>query len=76
MSQAILPMTSPESAPVPLIDLVEQFETQRDEILEAVERVFSKQAFILGDEVAALEEEIEPIPIRDLPLAAPREPTR
>lgn len=58
MSQAILPMTSPESAPVPLIDLVEQFETQRDEILQAVERVFTKQAFILGDEVAGLEEEV------------------
>lgn len=58
MSQAILPMTSPENAPVPMIDLVEQFESQREEILETVERVFSKQAFILGDEVAGLEEEV------------------
>ena len=58
MSQAILSMTAPENAPVPLIDLVEQFETQREEVLEAVERVFSKQAFILGSEVSSLEEEI------------------
>ena len=58
MSQTILSMVSPENAPVPLIDLVEQFETQREEVLEAVERVFTKQAFILGSEVASLEEEI------------------
>ncbi len=58
MSQAILQMTSPENAPVPLIDLVEQFETQRDDVMEAVERVFSKQGFILGEEVAGLENEI------------------
>ncbi len=58
MSQTILSMTSPENAPVPLIDLVEQFETQRDEVMEAVERVFSKQGFILGEEVSGLETEI------------------
>lgn len=58
MSQTILSMTSPENAPVPLIDLVEQFETQRDEVMEAVERVFSKQGFILGEEVTGLENEI------------------
>ena len=57
MSQAILQMTSPENAPVPLIDLVEQFETQRDEVMEVVERVFSKQGFILGEEVAGLEDD-------------------
>lgn len=57
MSQAILPLTSPP-APVPLIDLVEQFETQRSEVMEAVERVFTKQSFILGDEVSGLEDEI------------------
>lgn len=58
MSQAILQMTTSENAPVPLIDLVEQFETQRDDVMEAVERVFSKQGFILGEEVAGLESEI------------------
>ncbi|RLS53581.1 MAG: DegT/DnrJ/EryC1/StrS family aminotransferase [Planctomycetota bacterium] len=57
MSQATLPLTSPP-APVPLIDLVEQFETQRSEVMEAVERVFTKQSFILGDEVSGLEDEI------------------
>ncbi len=58
MSQTILSMTHPDHAPVPLIDLVEQFETQRDEVMEAVERVFAKQGFILGEEVAGLETEI------------------
>lgn len=58
MSQAILQMTSPENAPVPLIDLVEQFETQRDEVMNAVEQVFSKQGFILGEEVSGLEQEV------------------
>lgn len=58
MSQTILSMTNPDNAPVPLIDLVEQFETQRDEVMEAVERVFAKQGFILGEEVAGLENEI------------------
>lgn len=57
MSQTILSMTSSNS-PVPLIDLVEQFETQRDEVMQAVERVFAKQGFILGEEVLGLEEEI------------------
>ncbi len=58
MSQTILSMTTPDNAPVPLIDLVEQFETQRDEVMGAVERVFAKQGFILGEEVAGLETEI------------------
>ena len=58
MSQTILSMTNPDNAPVPLIDLVEQFETQRDEVMGAVERVFAKQGFILGEEVAGLENEI------------------
>jgi len=41
--------------PVPLIDLVEQYNSISDEILEAVNQVFAEQRFVLGDEVAELE---------------------
>lgn len=44
--------------PIPLIDLVAQHRTIQDDVLEAVTRVFSEQRFILGDEVAALENEL------------------
>ena len=40
---------------VPLLDLVAQHQTIRDEVLAAVLRVIERQQFILGDEVAALE---------------------
>ncbi|GIX03590.1 MAG: hypothetical protein KatS3mg113_0596 [Planctomycetaceae bacterium] len=55
----VIPLTRvmPEVS-VPFIDLVPQFESIRHEIMSAVERVFASQRFILGDEVAALEEEI------------------
>jgi dTDP-4-amino-4,6-dideoxygalactose transaminase len=43
---------------VPILDLKAQFAGIRDEVLEAVERVFTNQAFILGSEGAALEREI------------------
>src|SRR6266511_2052128 len=43
---------------VPLVDLRAQFETIRDEVRAAVDRVFESQQFILGAEVLALEEEI------------------
>jgi dTDP-4-amino-4,6-dideoxygalactose transaminase len=45
--------TTPE--PIPFIDLKAQFETIREETLEAVQRVFENQAFILGDEVSEFE---------------------
>jgi dTDP-4-amino-4,6-dideoxygalactose transaminase len=45
-------------APVPMIDLVEQYNSIKGEIHEAVDRVFSKQAFILGDEVSRFEESV------------------
>lgn len=41
--------------PVPLIDLVAQHHQIAAEVAEAVNRVFSEQRFILGDEVAELE---------------------
>lgn len=44
--------------PLPFIDLVPQFQSMSAEVMAAVERVFAEQKFILGDEVAALEEEI------------------
>jgi dTDP-4-amino-4,6-dideoxygalactose transaminase len=43
---------------VPLLDLRAQYETLRGETRAAVERVFESQAFVLGREVSALEEEI------------------
>jgi len=43
---------------VPLLDLQAQYETIRDEVRTAVDRVFDSQQFVLGAEVQALEEEI------------------
>ena len=43
---------------VPLLDLRIQYAQIRDEIKEAVDRVFESQRFILGPEVEALEREI------------------
>ena len=59
MSQ-ILTLSRPEDtpAPVPLIDLVEQYQTIREEVQEAVQRVFERQTFVLGDEVEQFESEI------------------
>lgn len=44
--------------PIPLLDLKAQYASIRDEINEAVAQVIESQYFILGPEVAALEEEI------------------
>jgi dTDP-4-amino-4,6-dideoxygalactose transaminase len=43
---------------VPLLDLKAQYASIHDEIREAIDRVCESQHFILGPEVAALEEEI------------------
>src|ERR1700704_4430366 len=43
---------------VPLLDLQAQYETIRDEVRSAVDRVFDSQHFVLGAEVQGLEEEI------------------
>jgi len=43
---------------VPLLDLKAQYATIRDEVRGAVDRVLESQRFILGEEVARLEEEI------------------
>lgn len=44
--------------PIPLLDLSLLYERQRDEIRAAIDRVLEKQAFILGDEVSAFEDEV------------------
>lgn len=49
------PAPSPASAPVPFIDLVQQYQTIATDVQEAVQRVFAEQSFVLGDEVAEFE---------------------
>lgn len=46
---------APGAAPVPLIDLVDQYQTIKTEIQEAVNRVFERQTFVLGEEVENFE---------------------
>lgn len=46
---------APHTEPVPLIDLVAQYEALKPEIDAAVRAVFARQQFILGDEVAEFE---------------------
>lgn len=60
MSHVILPLSAHQSQvePVPLIDLVAQYEAIQDEIHPAVERVFTSQRFVLGEEVAEFEAEV------------------
>jgi dTDP-4-amino-4,6-dideoxygalactose transaminase len=61
MSGSILPLQpvpAPTVDPVAMIDLVEQHQELRDEVLAAVVRVFDAQRFILGDEVAEFEREL------------------
>jgi dTDP-4-amino-4,6-dideoxygalactose transaminase len=54
----ILPLNAGSDRPVPFIDLVPQFQSMSAEVMAVVERVFTEQKFIMGDEVAGLEEEI------------------
>ncbi len=42
---------------VPFVDLKREYQNIRDEIFSAIERVFEKGKFILGDEVSLFEEE-------------------
>jgi len=50
-------MSESHLTPVPLFDLKRQWEEVQDDVRAAVERVFATQQFILGPEVAALEQE-------------------
>ena len=57
-SYARLPLAMSAPLRVPLLDLKAQYETIRDEIRSALDRVLESQRFILGPEVEALEREI------------------
>ncbi|GAB4153057.1 MAG: DegT/DnrJ/EryC1/StrS family aminotransferase [Planctomycetaceae bacterium] len=57
-SPSTLPLESQPNEPVPFIDLVGQYTPLASEIQEAVQRIFSEQKFVLGDEVAEFEHEI------------------
>ena len=46
---------TPETPPVPLLDLKAQFATIKDEVMQNVTQVFEQQAFILGSWVAEAE---------------------
>ena len=48
-------MTNETPTPVPFINLVAQYQRIKDEVQEAVLKVFDDQAFVLGDEVAEFE---------------------
>jgi dTDP-4-amino-4,6-dideoxygalactose transaminase len=50
--------TIESTIPVPLLDLKAQYDTLRDEIHAAMDRVIESQHFILGPEVEALEREV------------------
>lgn len=47
-----------KTQPVPLLDLKAQYQTIREELREAIDRVSESQHFILGPEVEALEREV------------------
>ena len=53
----VLTSEANSAEPVPFIDLKAQYQTIRDEIDQAVHRVFESQGFILGDEVSGFETE-------------------
>ena len=51
--------TDPQApGPVPFIDLVAQHHTIRDDVRAAVDDIFERQAFVLGDAVSGLETDI------------------
>src|SRR5229473_5147238 len=58
LSARVMTPSQSQMKKVPLLDLQAQYETIREEIRSAVDRVFDSQHFVLGAEVQALEEEI------------------
>lgn len=56
MSSHILPFPQ-VAGPIPMIDLVEQHQAIRDEVMEAVEQVFDSQKFVLGESVELFEQQ-------------------
>ena len=61
---------------VPLFDLKAQYAAIREEVRDAVDRVFESQRFVLGAEGQALEAEIARYCQTNLRLAAPPARTR
>jgi len=60
-SSTVAPAENPSAKQgFPFLDLKAQFAEIREEVMAAVSRVMESQQFILGPEVAALEEEIKP----------------
>jgi dTDP-4-amino-4,6-dideoxygalactose transaminase/serine acetyltransferase len=53
------PQAVAEPAPVPMVDLRAQFGSIQSQVRAGVERVLSSQRFILGEEVAAFEREMQ-----------------
>ncbi len=53
-----VPFPSPANTPIPLIDLKPQYQSIKQEVDEAVQRVFESQGFVLGEDVSNFEEEI------------------
>ncbi len=53
-----VPFPQPARNPVPLIDLKPQYQSIKQEVDEAVQRVFESQGFVLGEDVSNLEQEI------------------
>ena len=56
----MVPCPPPDRSPVnvPLLDLVAQYQTIKDEVLAAMLAVIERQGFIMGPEVARLESEV------------------
>ncbi|MBB03706.1 DegT/DnrJ/EryC1/StrS family aminotransferase [bacterium] len=50
-----VPFPKPANDPIPLISLIPQYNNIKQEIDEAVQRVFTSQNFVLGDEVSQFE---------------------
>ena len=57
-AEKILSIAGSSPDPVPLIDLVEQYDSIRNEVRDAVDQVFESQRFVLGDEVCEFEAEV------------------
>ncbi|MCA9081489.1 MAG: DegT/DnrJ/EryC1/StrS family aminotransferase, partial [Planctomycetaceae bacterium] len=57
MSQNILPLRRGPD-PVPMIDLVEQHQSIRADVMQAVEQVFDTQRFVLGETVEQFEDQV------------------
>ena len=53
----VLPISSAQPDPVPMLDLKRQYESIKDDVAAAIERVLTTQYFIGGPELDAFERE-------------------